>query len=218
MKNATSIVAITFGVLAGLAGLEHGIGEALQGNVAPAGIMIESWPESKLMHTLGGEPAMTIVPNLLVTGVLAILVALVLLVWSAAFMQRQHSALILMLLSGILLLVGGGFGPPVLGLIAGMVASRMNAPHPWWRSHLSVQGQRLLVRLWPWSFTICLIAWLLLFPGTLILGYFLLTITPGVIYTLISLAFGSLLLTVVIGFAHDSYRQTELPQASALNA
>lgn len=209
MKNATRIVATTFGVLAGLAGLEHGIGEAVQGNVAPTGLVIESWPESELMRILAGEPAMTIVPNLLVTGVLASLVALMLLVWSVAFVQRQHSGLILILLAVILLLVGGGFGPPVLGLIAGVVATRINAPHSWWRSHLSVQGQRRLASLWPWSFALCLAAWLLLFPGTLIIGYFFPLIDASVIYMLILFAFGSLLATVMISFAHDSYKEID---------
>jgi hypothetical protein len=207
MKNATRIVATTFGVLAGLAGLEHGIGEVLQGNRAPAGIVIESWPDSELMRTLSGEPAMTIIPNLLVTGALAIVVSLVLLVWAVAFVPHKHGGVILILLSGILLLVGGGFGPPLLGLIAGVVATRINAGFAWWRTHLSVQAQRILANVWPWSYALCLAAWLLLFPGALILGYFFPAIDPAVIYTLILLAFGSLLATIVIGFAHDGYRQ-----------
>src|SRR4029450_2566453 len=78
MRNATRIVASSFGILAGLAGVDHGIGETLQGNIAPGGIMIESWPGSALLRSLGGEPAMTLVPNLLVTGVLAIVISLVL--------------------------------------------------------------------------------------------------------------------------------------------
>lgn len=208
MRNATRIVATTFGVLAGLTGLEHGIGETLQGNVTPAGIMIESWPESTMMRSLGGEPAMTIVPNLLVTGILAILISLMLLVSVMVFLPRKYGGLILIVLSATLLLLGGGFGPPLLGLIAGGVATRMNAPHPWWRSHLSVRGQRILANLWPWSFALCLGAWLLLFPGTLVIGYFFPLTAPGVIYTLILLAFGSLLVTIVIGFVHDGYRQT----------
>lgn len=57
MRNATRIIASTFGLLAGL---EHGIGETSQGNRAPAGIMIEFWPTSTSMRILGGEPAMTL--------------------------------------------------------------------------------------------------------------------------------------------------------------
>ena len=44
MRNATRITVSTFGVLMGLAGLEHGIGEILQGNTAPQEIMFPSWP------------------------------------------------------------------------------------------------------------------------------------------------------------------------------
>jgi len=42
MVRARRVMASTFGVLAGLAGIEHGIGETLQGNVAPDGMMILS--------------------------------------------------------------------------------------------------------------------------------------------------------------------------------
>lgn len=172
----------TFGVLAGLAGLEHGIGEVLQGNRAPTSIMIESWPESALMRTLGGEPAMTIVPNLLVTGVLAILVALALLMWTVTFVARKQGGLILILLSVFLLLVGGGFGPPLLGTITGLVATRINASFTWWRAHLSINTRRVLARIWPWSYALCLAAWLAVLPGVPIIAYFFPLVEPGVIY------------------------------------
>ncbi len=42
MKNATRVFASTFGAIFALAGIEHGIGEIFQGNVAPSGIMILS--------------------------------------------------------------------------------------------------------------------------------------------------------------------------------
>ena len=128
MTNATRVTVTTFGTLAGLAGIEHGIGEVLQGNVAPNGVMILSWPEAEAFDLLSGEPAMTIVPNLLVSGILAILVSLVFLMWATMFVQRKNGGLILILLSGIMLLVGGGLGPPIFGLIVGAVATRINAP------------------------------------------------------------------------------------------
>ncbi|MFN8444992.1 MAG: hypothetical protein U0175_29670 [Caldilineaceae bacterium] len=207
MRNATRIIASTFGLLAGLAGLEHGIGETLQGNRAPTGIMIESWPTSTSMRVLGGEPAMTLIPNLLVSGLLTILVSLILLLWVAKFVKWRPSGLILLLLSVSLLLVGGGFGPPVLGFIAAAVATRINVSHRWWRSHLSAPTQRRLTNVWPWSFALCLGAWLLLFPGTLIIGYYLPLLIPSLLYMLILLAFGSLLVTIGVGFVHDSYGQ-----------
>jgi hypothetical protein len=78
MRNATRVTVSTFGALAALAGLEHGIGEILQGTIAPDGLMILSWPKSALFRILGGEPAMAIVPNLLVSGFLTVLFSLVL--------------------------------------------------------------------------------------------------------------------------------------------
>ncbi len=52
MRNATRVTVSTFGTVAGLAGIEHGVGEMLQGNVAPDGMMILSWPESDLFGNL----------------------------------------------------------------------------------------------------------------------------------------------------------------------
>ncbi len=127
MNNATRATVTTFGVIAALAGFEHGVGEIMQGNRAPAGIMIESWPDLAFFEIVSGEPAMTIVPNLLLTGILAISVSLIICVWAIRFVQRSYGGLILILLSIILLLVGGGFGPPLLGIILGIAALGINA-------------------------------------------------------------------------------------------
>jgi hypothetical protein len=40
-NRATRIFASTLGILVGLAGVEHGILEVLQGNVRPNGIMVD---------------------------------------------------------------------------------------------------------------------------------------------------------------------------------
>ncbi len=66
MKSATRAFASTFGAIMALAGIEHGIGEVLQGNTTPSGVMIQSWPNSAFFRSVAGEPAMTVIPNLLV--------------------------------------------------------------------------------------------------------------------------------------------------------
>lgn len=67
-NSATRIVASTFGVLAGLLGIEHGYFETLQGNGAPGGMYILAMgppcQTNKMWH--GCEPAMTIIPNFFV--------------------------------------------------------------------------------------------------------------------------------------------------------
>ena len=199
----------TFGVLAGLAGVEHGIGEVLQGNVAPDGVMILSWPGSEPWRIVGGEPAMTVVPNLLVTGILAIIVSLVLLVWSAAFVGRRHGGPVLVLLSVVLLLVGGGFGPPLLGTIIGVAATGMNSPHSRWRVSFPAGPRRFLARVWPWSLAACLLSWLMMLPGTVLLSHFLGVNSEGFVYALILSMFGFLFLTIAAGYARDTQRSIE---------
>ena len=119
MRAAASFI----GVFAGLGGgVLHGVGEILQGNTVPSGIMIEAWPE---LTTLAGEPAMTIVPNFLLTGILAVIFGLVVAIWAAAFVQKKYGGLVLILLSIIMLLIGGGIIPPIFGVIAGIVGTRI---------------------------------------------------------------------------------------------
>ena len=66
------------------------------------------------------EPAMTVVPNLLVTGILATIVGVITMVWAAAFVHKKRDGLILIALSVALLLVGGGLFPPLIGVAAGV--------------------------------------------------------------------------------------------------
>jgi hypothetical protein len=207
MKNATRVFVSTFGAIFALAGIEHGIGEIFQGNVAPTGIMILSWPESAFFRSLGGEPAMTIVPNLLITGILAVLVSLALLVWATLFVQRKNGGLIMILLSIAMLLVGGGIFPPILGIMIGAVGVGINAPLTWWRAHLSVGFRNFLKKLWPWSYTACIIAWLSAILGPGLLGYFFGVNNPALILMILSFAFGFLLLTIFTGFAYDIHGQ-----------
>lgn len=196
----------------GLAGLEHGIGEVLQGSVAPDGVMIESWPDSAAFDLLSGEPAITIVPNLLMTGLLAILVSLVFIVWATMFVHRRHGGLVLILLSIAMLLVGGGLNPPVFGILLGIVATRIDAPLAWWRMHLSGGMRRSLARLWLWTLVAGVIAWLSVLPGTALLDYFFAVSDQIVVYFLLFALFcalGLLLLTIFAGFAHDLQLQTQ---------
>ena len=120
--STTRAAASVIGVVAGLSGASHGLGEILQGNIAPSGIVIQAWPG---LTDLGGEPAMTIIPSFLVTGVLAIIFGLIVTVWAAALVQRKNGGLALILLSVILLLVGGGFFPLGFGVTAGIIGTRI---------------------------------------------------------------------------------------------
>ena len=204
MRSATRVTVSTFGAIMGLAGIEHGIGEILQGNLAPTGIMFPSWPGSAFFRNVGGEPAMSIIPNLLVTGILASLVSLIYLVWTVRFVERKHGGLVLILLAVVMLLVGGGIFPPIIGMFIGILGTRINTPSFERRTPPAVGLRSFLGKVWPWSFVACIIGWLSLFPGANIIGYFFGVNDPNLTVLLIFFALGSLLLTILIGFAHDS--------------
>ena len=118
MVNATRAAASLLGVLAGLIGLYHGYNETLQGNSTPSGILINAiGPPCQGSNCF---PAMTVIPNFFVTGVIAIVFAFAVLAWAAVLVQRKNGGIVLILLS-----VGGGFLPPALGIIAGVIGTRI---------------------------------------------------------------------------------------------
>jgi hypothetical protein len=167
MNKATKTVANWLGILAGLAGLEHGVFEFLQGDTRPAGIVFPSWgPQicdpAKVWHAC--EPAMSILPNFRIISILTILLGLAVFAWSVFFVQRRAGGWILIGLSVALLLAGGGFFPPVIGVVAGAAGTRINRP-----AREQAGGvARFAAKLWPWPLAI-LVTWLLAqFP----IGYF----------------------------------------------
>ena len=195
--------------------MEHRYFETLQGNFTPGSILIFAMgPPCQATRVWNGcEPAMTIMPNFFVTGVLAIIVSFIVILWAAAFVQRKNSGVVLILLSIILFLVRGSFAPAGVGIIAGVAGTRIKAPFTWWRAHLSVNSRRFLATLWPWS----LITFLLWTPGEWILGYFFneYLLNLGLISLFFTL--GLVLLTVLTGFAYDIQRQTDTHQASSMS-
>lgn len=130
-----------------------------------------------------------------------------------SFVRRKNGGLLLILLSIMALPVGGGFAPPLLGTIAGIAGTKIDTPLTWWRTHLSLGARRFLAAVWPLSFGVCLVAWLLMFPGSLIIWYLFPETDPNLMFGLILIAFASLLATVVLAFAHDSQTQATSPQA-----
>ena len=125
--GALRVTASVFGVYAGLLGMEHGYFETLQGNVVLTGARIRA-SSAELPFPFGHEPAMTIVPNFLATGILAMIFGLLIVIWTAVFIQKKNGGVVLFLLSIVLFLVGGGFGPITLLITASIAAAGINKP------------------------------------------------------------------------------------------
>lgn len=192
------------GTIVALAGFEHGLGELLQGPVSPPGMMIRSWPDSPFYRSLQGEPAMTLVPNLAVSGILTMALSFALLLWVIRFVDRKQSALVISSLSVALLLVGGGFGPPVLGLIVAAATLKVRSSLPWWRRSSGRPLNRLLASVWPGLLIVCVAAWIMALVGIAAFDYFVGIESVALTLAVLLLAFVMLPLTFASSFARDA--------------
>jgi protein-S-isoprenylcysteine O-methyltransferase Ste14 len=161
-KDRSLRITVAFlGVYAGLLAVQHGIFALLQGSRAPDGLLINAigppcQPEA-VWHAC--YPALTLIPNLFVSGVAAVLVGLGMAIWAVFFVERRRGGLVLAALSLVALLVGGGFVPVFIGLVAAAVSRGLHRPAL--RPRFAV-----LAKVWPWPLVV-MAAWL---PANWLLG------------------------------------------------
>lgn len=186
-----------FGGFVAYAGIEHGLGEMLQGWTKPNAPFIESWPDTAAFEIVSGEPALTIMPNLFLAGALTVVVSCAFAAWAIGFVDRPSGWLVLLGLSAALLLVGGGFAPPIMGVILSAAAWRLGAP----RTPVGSVGQSF-GKSWRWSVGIGVAAYLGLVPGVVVTSLFI-SVPEVVVYVLGATAFGCLVLALVAGRLAD---------------
>jgi hypothetical protein len=169
--------------------------------------MIQSWPDAAFFQSLSGEPAMTVLPDMRLTGILAILFSLLYTTWAIFWAARRDGGLALMLLAVAMLLFGGGIFPPVLGFIIGIAATGLRA-----EPNAGVpRGLRLAAgRGWAWIFALCCLAWLALFPGIAALDYFFGIDSVALTLTMMLAAFALLFLSLWSCAQHDRLVRSEL--------
>ncbi|MGD9093062.1 MAG: hypothetical protein PVF74_09440 [Anaerolineales bacterium] len=201
MNKSSRIVASLLGIFAGFGGPEHGYFEILQGNVKPENLLINSIGPPCQPEEIWNlcEPAMTMIPSYLVTGIMASIIGIITMVWSVFFIDRKYGGQDLILLSIALLLFGGGIFPPLIGIIGGLVGTRINKPLTWWRTHLRGKPLRLLARMWPWPLVMFFV-WLL---GQFVIGYFFNDFLMSTSMLIPLLIIGLLILSVLTGIAKD---------------
>jgi hypothetical protein len=206
-SKATKVVASTLGVLVGLAGIEHGYFELLQGNTTPDNIMINAIGPAQRFWEHGTERALTIIPNFTVTGILAIVFGLLVLTWAGVYIDRKHGAGVLMLLSTTLWLVGGGFAPIFMSILASVTATRINKPLNWWSQHLSPKVRDSLAKLWPWSVIVFVLLFLVSVEiaifGYPLVWFFGAEVSYAIQTTLAFISVGLMPVAIVTAFAHD---------------
>lgn len=200
-RSATRTAVTVLGLLAGAAAVEHGVGEILQGPGAPGSVTIESWPDSEAFAAVAGEPAMTVLPDLLLSGVVTVVVAAGLAVHLVRLAPGRHQGVVLLGLAVLLLLVGGGFGPPLLLMLLA-VALMLPADTP----REPTRVRRWVAAGWRPLLAVTVAAYLGLVPGTLLLHVVAGEVGAGLVAVLTGTAFAGLLLTLVAARADDQLR------------
>ncbi|MEZ4518580.1 MAG: hypothetical protein R3C44_17755 [Chloroflexota bacterium] len=202
MNKATRLTASLSGVYAGLLGFIHGYFTFVQGGTRPAGVLFNAigppcQPET-VYHAC--FPAMTLIPDLRISGILAMVVGLAVIIWAAVFIVRRHGGLVLIGLSLLFLLIGGGFIPAFTGIIAGLAGTRIHGSLTWWRSRVPGNLLDSLAWLWPWT----LLAYFLWLAAQLLMGNvanrFMLSLGSWPLL----LEFILLLSAVITAFSHDT--------------
>ena len=213
INRATRTVASTLGVLVGLAGIDHGIFEILQGNTPTNDIMIAAIGPAQRFWEYGEETALTIVPNFLLTGILAVIFGILVAIWSVAFIDRRYGSVIFLLQGSILFLVGGGFAPIFTTVLASLVATGINGPLKLWRTILPGFLRRFVSKIWMGTLATFVILFFISVEiaifGWPLTSFYDANTAFDILNKLSFIMLGFMLLAPITGFAHDNQAQIE---------
>ena len=138
----------TFSSLFGLSGLEHGLFELFQGSAVPGGLLISAIGPGQRLWSGGTETAFTLIPNMAVTGCVAVVFSTAVILWSLLGIKKKHAWILLLLLSICQFLTGGGFAQIFLSVTISIVACRVNRPLTWWKNHLPESVRKAIAAPW----------------------------------------------------------------------
>jgi len=215
---ATRAVVSWLGVLLGISSINHGVLEMMQGNAPTPGSFVKALGpgHSWTLWVHGGEPAFTLLPNFLLTGILATVMGILLIIWSTKFIDRRGGATIFLLLSIASFLAGGGQAQVLLFTLNWAAATRIRANLGFWHWIIPAPLRRTLSGAW----RPVLIAVGILFLAALEIatfGYF-----PGlpndtqaltrILWRIAAAMIVAVLLAMLAGFAHDIEVSAEDPR------
>lgn len=206
-NRATRLITSIFGVALAVGAFHHGFFEFLQGNTATDGILIQAIGEQHRYWIHGTEEAITIIPNFLFTGLLAMAISVFAAVWSVKYMNTKHGSSVFLSTFIVLTLVGGGLAHIAFFLPIWGYSTRMNKSLGFWSKAFPKNRRRILGQIWPFLTAIVAISFIIALEIS-IFGYF-----PGVddpevkltiCWSLLGLAWVLVQASYISGFAYDT--------------
>jgi hypothetical protein len=207
-NRAARSTAATFGILVGVAAIEHGFFEVLRGDVKPDSLFTEAIGPAQRFWEYGTEHALTVIPSFLFSGIAAMIVGVVIILWASIYIERRSGALVLFLLGVVSFLVGGGFAPIFLTILAGATAAAIPRTLRLWRRIFPIALRLFLSRLWPGTL-IAVVVFFVISVEIAVFGYPLLWLfdaetTMGILNALAYAMVGLMLLSVLTALAFDT--------------
>ena len=205
-NRATRLTTSIFGVALTVGAFQHGFFEFLQGNTATNGILIQAIGEQQRYWIHGTEEAITVVPNFLFTGLLAMAISVFAAIWSVKYINTRHGTTVFLSTFIVLTLVGGGLAHIVFFLPIWGYSTRIDKRLGFWTKLFPKKVRRKLGRIWPFSAALVAILFIVALEIS-IFGY-----VPGVdnpelilaiCWGLLGLAWVLVQASYISGFAHD---------------
>jgi hypothetical protein len=213
-NKAVRIITATVSTILAIAGIDHGFFEILQGFKKTPGLIIQAIGADIRWWQSGSEEAFSIIPNFLITGILAVSISIFIIVWSIGFVHKKHGRKVLLLLCILLFLFGGGIAAQILFFLPVCAyATRIDKPLNLWKKVLPGWLRPGLAKAWKYLLTA---ACILFFIGLeiAIFGYFPVRMAPEILlYTCWGFLFASLILinlSYISGFAYDIERKPNI--------
>ena len=141
----------TFGAIAGLANLAFGLAEAMQGHARPVAAFF----------TLNGQPALTVIPDMLLTGLIGMTLSLVYAAWALFFVRRWRGGFVMILIACAQIPFGAGLVRISQAIIFGLIGTGIGRPLKIWGIILPESTRPFLSRPWPVSFMLCAILYVI---------------------------------------------------------
>lgn len=222
------------GVLVGFFSFEHGLLEALQGNTVPVigpvgfdikmlgfGYIIDAIGQNWKFWTGAMEPAFTVVPNYLITGISAMTIGIIIVLWALFMMKTKFGVPGFAGLTVLMFLFGGGFATVFTSLYTVICALLQNKEHRWWKTHIPLKTAWTIGRVWPWLFVFTLLSSFIA-VSTAVFGYPFVWFLPDAVVGKLLVLIGNAnsLLTIICILAsivHDTFKYARYPLVIYLN-